>query len=29
MYQLITDTGYGYDDGRGFEHLDDLDDDDE
>ena len=21
----IVDTGYGYRDGRGFEHLDDLD----
>lgn len=29
LYQLIIDTGYGFDDGRGFEHLDDFDDDNE
>ena len=24
-YNLIIDTGYVFDDGRGFEHLDDFD----
>ena len=24
-YNYIIDTGYGFDDGRGFEHLDDFD----